>query len=155
MGSEGPTQQAEEATGSVRGRGVRDECADSEEGSGTGVVDVGGSDEEGRVNAHRGGTRSTPRQGETAGSEEEGANRGVWRSGGPTQDKREAVGEHADAPHTPRRSAEAEASSDEEHEMRKQHTESESGDGGDMERAPVSWERAVSRPAHEGRNRAL
>ena len=117
---------------------MRDECADSEEGSGTGVVDVGGSDEEGRVNAHRGGTRSTPRQGETAGSEEEGANGGVRRSGGPTQDKREAV-----------------ASSDEEHEMRKQHTESESGDGSDMERAPVSWERAVSRPAHEGRNRAL
>ena len=72
------------------------------------------------------------------------------RSGGPAHDKREAVGEHTDAPHTPHRSEEAEANSDEEHETRKQHTESESDDGSDAECAPVSWEQVVPRPAHEG-----
>ena len=39
--------------------------------------------EEGRVNAHGGGTRSTLRQGDTTGSEEEGTSEGVRRSGGP------------------------------------------------------------------------
>ena len=71
------------------------------------------------------------------------------RSGRPANDRRGAVDENTDAPHTPRRSEEAETNSDEEHETRKQHTESESGDDSDAERAPVSWEQVVPRPAHE------
>ena len=71
------------------------------------------------------------------------------RSGGPANDQREEVDESMDAPHTPRRSEEAEANSDEEHEARQQRTESESDDDSDAERAPVSWEELFPGPAHE------
>ena len=112
----------------------------STEDDGTGVVNVGeeGHEEERDVNAHGRGTRSTPTRGDKEGSEEDGATGGVRRQGRLASDQQEEVGESVDAPHTPRRSEEAEDHSDGEHEVRRQHTRSGSDDDSDAERTPVS-----------------
>ena len=137
-GSVEPTQQADEAVGSVCEGGVRNNGGAGEEGGEMGVVDVEGRKEEGGVNAHGRGTRSTPTRGDKEGSEEDGATGGVRRQGRLASDQQEEVGESVDAPHTPRRSEEAEDHSDGEHEVRRQHTRSGSDDDSDAERTPVS-----------------
>ena len=84
------------------------------------------------------------------GNEGEGTSGRLRWAAGSATDGREGVGEDGSAPHTPRRSEEAEDNSEEERRKREQHAEGESSDSSDMERAPDSWERVVPRPVHKG-----